>query len=119
MLGQTLDTWRTTVNRTPLRLSLASASLGLAIAGVLVVPGPAQAAPDTACMKAGIKTLQGRDLLDDVARDGISLATAGSLGVAPRDPDLDLTAVPDPIPLPLLLADHRAGDQSLFVYPWC
>jgi len=107
------------MNRTPLRLTLASASLGLAIAGVLVVPGSAQAAPDTACMKAGIKTLQSKGLLDDVARDGISIATAVSLDVEPRSADLDLTTVPDPIPLPLLLADHRAGDESLFVYPWC
>ncbi len=107
------------MHRTPLRLSLASASLALAIAGAVAAPGPAQAAPDTACMKAGIKTLQGAGLLREVARGGISIAAAGSLGVEPRSADLDLTAVPDPIPLPLLLADHRAGDRSLFVYPWC
>ena len=68
-------------------------------------------------MKAGIKTLQGAGLLREVARGGISIAAAGSLGVEPRSADLDLTAVPDPIPLPLLLADHRAGDRSLFANP--
>jgi hypothetical protein len=23
------------------------------------------------------------------------------------------------LPLRVVLADHRAGDDSLFVYPWC
>ena len=103
------------------RLRLTTATAALAIAGLGVVAGPtsAQAAPDTACQKAGLKTLQSERKLDDVARDGISLSTAVGLGVAPRDPALDLGAVPDPIPLSLLLADHRAGDSRLFVYPWC
>lgn len=93
----------------------------VAIAGLGLVASPtaAHASQDTACKKAGMKTLQSAGLLDDVARDGIALATAVGLGVAPRDPALDLSTVPDPIPLPLLLADHRAGDSSLFVYPWC
>ena len=104
---------------THLRLATATTALAIACAGAVLTPGPAQAAPDTSCQKAGIKTLQAEMLLDDVARDGISLAAAGGLGVTPRDPALDLGTVPDPIPLPLLLADHRAGDESLFVYPWC
>ena len=93
----------------------------VAIAGLGLVASPtaAHASQDTACKKAGMKTLQSAGLLDDVARDGIALATAVGMGVAPRDPALDLSTVPDPIPLPLLLADHRAGDSSLFVYPWC
>ena len=27
--------------------------------------------------------------------------------------------LPDPLPLSVVLADHRAGDDSLFLYPWC
>ena len=96
-------------------------STAIAIAGLGLVASPtaAHASQDTACKRAGMKTLQSAGLLDDVARDGIALATAVGMGVAPRDPALDLSTVPDPIPLPLLLADHRAGDSSLFVYPWC
>ena len=99
----------------------ATLTTAIAIAGLGIVASPAtaHAAQDTACQKAGMKTLQSASLLDDVARDGIALSTAVDLGVAPRDPALDLSTVPDPIPLPLLLADHRAGDSSLFVYPWC
>jgi hypothetical protein len=69
-------------------------------------------------MHAGIKTLQSAKLLDDVARNGLPIATAVQLGVAPRA-GADLSGVPDPLPLSLILADHRAGDRSLFVYPWC
>jgi hypothetical protein len=32
---------------------------------------------------------------------------------------MSVTRLNDPLPLPLILADHRAGSQSLFVYPWC
>ena len=81
-------------------------------------PQAKSAKPDTACMHAGIKTLQGARLLDDVARDGLPLSTAVALGVTPR-PGADLAGVPDPLPLSLILADHRAGNRSLFVYPWC
>ncbi len=104
---------------TRLRLTTATAALAIAAIGALAGPTSAQAAQDTACQKAGMKTLQSAGLLDDVARGGISLSTALSLEVAPRDPALDLSTVPDPIPLSLLLADHRAGEASLFVYPWC
>jgi hypothetical protein len=104
---------------TRLRLATATAALAIACLGVVAGPSSAHAAPDTACQKAGLKTLQSEGELDDVARDGISQSAAIDLGVTPRDPALDLGAVPDPIPLPLLLADHRAGDSSLFVYPWC
>ena len=104
---------------TSFRLALAATALAAAGVGTALTAAPAQAAPDTGCQKAGLKTLQGAGLLDDVARDGIAITTAVGLGVTPRDPALDLSAVPDPIPLPLLLADHRAGSRSLFVYPWC
>ena len=94
-------------------------SLAAALLATAAVAGPASAArPDTACMQAGIKTLQSARLLDDVARDGIAIATAVSLGVTVRD-GTDLSGIPNPIPFSLLLADHRAGDSSAFVYPWC
>lgn len=98
-------------------LTLALAGAALAVA---VVAGPASAAstPDVGCMRAGISTLQGAHLLDDVARGGIAIGTAVQLGVTVR-PGADISGVPNPIPFPVLLADHRAGANSLFVYPWC
>jgi hypothetical protein len=97
--------------------------VGLGLAGALaatalVMPGTASATPDTSCQRAGIKTLQSAGLLDDVARSGLPIATAVALHVRPRA-GTDLSAVPDPLPLSLILADHRAGSASLFVYPWC
>ena len=95
-------------------------SLAAALIAVAAFGGPAAAAtrPDVGCMQAGIRTLQNARLLDDVARNGIAVETAVSLGVTVR-PGADLSAVPNPIPLPLLLTDHRAGGNSTFVYPWC
>jgi hypothetical protein len=96
-------------------LSLAAAVLAATtIAGSVAASGR----PDVACMQAGIKTLQSVDLLDDVARGGITIGTAVSLGVTVR-PGADISGVPNPIPFSLLLADHRAGAGSAFVYPWC
>jgi hypothetical protein len=99
----------------------ALAALGAAVAAT-ALPASADAArpakPDTACLHAGIKTLQSAGLLDDVARGGLPIATAVSLGVVPRA-GTDVAALPDPLPLRVVLADHRAGDSSLFVYPWC
>ena len=94
-------------------------SLAAALLATAAIAGPASAArPDVACMQAGIRTLQSARLLDDVARDGIAMATAVSLGVTVRA-GADISGVPNPIPFSLLLADHRAGDSSVFVYPWC
>lgn len=94
----------------------AAASLGVAL--FALPAASALAAPDTSCQRAGIKTLQSAGLLDDVARSGLPIATAVSLGVAPR-PGTDVAVLPDPLPLRVVLADHRAGDASLFTYPWC
>jgi hypothetical protein len=41
-----------------------------------------------------------------------------AVGVTPRA-GTDVSSLPDPLPLRVVLADHRAGDNSLFVYPWC
>jgi len=96
-----------------------SLSVATALLATAAFAGSAAAAqPDVGCMQSGIKTLQSAGLLDDVARDGITIATAVSLGVTVR-PGADISGVSNPIPFPLLLADHRAGDTSLFVYPWC
>ena len=95
-------------------------SVAAALLAATTVSGSADAAsrPDIACMQAGIRTLQGAGLLDDVARGGIAIDTAVSLGVTVRA-GADISGVPNPIPFSLLLADHRAGDGSAFVYPWC
>ena len=95
-------------------------SIAAALLAATTIAGSAAAAsrPDVACMQAGIKTLQSADLLDDVARGGIAIATAVSLGVTVRS-GADISGVPNPIPFSLLLADHRAGAGSAFVYPWC
>ncbi|HET6746335.1 MAG TPA: hypothetical protein VFH90_10885 [Candidatus Limnocylindria bacterium] len=96
-------------------------SLAAAMLAATTITGSVAAAasrPDVACMQSGIKTLQGAGLLDDVARGGIAIDTAVSLGVTVRA-GADISGVPNPIPFSLLLADHRAGDSSAFVYPWC
>jgi len=49
--------------------------------------------------------------------DPLPILTAVGLGVVPRD-GTDVTALPDPLPLSVVLADHRAGENSLFIYPW-
>jgi len=96
-----------------------AAAVTAAAAALLVVPaGPASAAPDTKCMQAGIATLKSAGLFSQVARSGLPIATAVSVGVTPRA-GTNVSALPDPLPLSVVLADHRAGDQSLFVYPWC
>lgn len=108
-----------TTHTRPSKLAALSAlSIALvAIPTTSAIAAPA-ARPDTACMHAGIKTLQSARLLDDVARGGLPIATAVSLGVTPRA-GTDLNTVPDPLPLHVILADHRAGQHSLFIYPWC
>jgi hypothetical protein len=102
--------------------ALAAATTLTALAATITPAAAAHAAPsarpDVACMHAGIKTLQSARLLDDVARHGLPISTAVALGVRPRA-GADLSGVPDPLPLSLVLADHRAGSRSLFVYPWC
>ena len=90
-----------------------------AAAALLVVPaGPASAAQDTRCMQAGMAALKSAGLFSQVARSGLPIATAVSVGVTPRA-GTDVSALPDPLPLSLVLADHRAGSHSLFIYPWC
>ena len=74
--------------------------------------------PDTTCMQAGIGTLQEAGLLSTVAKDGLPISFAVDLGVTVRE-GADISGLPEVLPLSVVLADHRAGDDSLFVYPWC
>lgn len=98
---------------------VATAAAGAAALAVTVVSAPAaSAAPDTACQRAGLAVLKDAGLLSMVAKDGLPIATAVSVGVAPRE-GTDVASLPDPLPLSVVLADHRAGDDSLFIYPWC
>ncbi len=100
-------------------VSILAATGTLALTAVLVPVASASAAtPDVACLRAGISTLRSAGLLDDVARGGLPISLAVSLGVTPRA-GTDVSALPDPLPLSVVLADHRAGANSLFVYPWC
>ena len=88
-----------------------------AVGASVLLAAPAQAA-DGQCQAAGIATLKSIGAFQAVREGGVSIATAVSLGVTVRE-GADISGVPDPIPFQLLLADHRAGDSSLFVYPWC
>lgn len=100
--------------RRTLTLSIAAAALA-----VSALAGPVAAArPDIECQQAGIAFLQDNELLSTVARDGLPISTAVSVGVGVRH-GASLAGVPDPLPLSVILADHRAGDGSLFLYPWC
>ncbi len=102
---------------------LATAALTLGLTTATVDAGGADKgrpadAPDTACMQTGMRVLKDAGLFSAVAKDGLPIATAVSVGVTVRE-GADISGVPDPIPLNVVLADHRAGDNSLFVYPWC
>lgn len=104
-----------------MRTTRLSAAVALAATAVLVPVAAASAGTpqqDTACMRAGMSTLRSLGLLDDVARGGLPISLAVAAGVTPRA-GTDVSALPDPLPLSVVLADHRAGDHSLFIYPWC
>jgi hypothetical protein len=105
--------------RTSVRLGTATAALALAVTGTVLTAPSANARADSSCLRAGLGALHDAGLVDDVARDGLSLSFAVDvLGVEPRD-GTDVASVPDPLPLSVVLRDHLAGDGSLFVYPWC
>ena len=106
------------MTHTTTRLGLGAAAIGLAVAGSVLTAQPASAAPDTDCQRAGMRVLKDAGLFSAVAKDGLPISVAVSVGVVPRA-GTDVSALPDPLPLSVVLADHRAGDSSLFVYPWC
>ncbi|CAN7232416.1 hypothetical protein [Knoellia sp. LjRoot47] len=99
------------------KLVTAAAVAAAATLTVAVAPS-ASAKPDTDCMRAGINTLKDAGLFSAVAKGGLPISTAVSVGVTPRA-GTDVASLPDPLPLSVVLADHRAGERSLFIYPWC
>lgn len=100
------------------RTRLAAATLAAAAGVAMVAVAPAQAAQDTDCMRAGMNFLKDNGLFSTVAKDGLPISTAVAVGVLPRE-GTDVASLPDVLPLSVVLADHRAGDDSLFIYPWC
>ena len=100
------------------RTATSLAALSLGVATVVLAPAAAQAKPDTDCMRAGIGTLKSVGLFSTVAESGLPISLAVSYGVAPRE-GTNVASLPDPLPLSVVLADHRAGDDSLFIYPGC
>jgi hypothetical protein len=103
-------------------MKLRTAAVALGSSAALLIGtgvGPASAArPDTDCMRAGMQTLKSLGLFSAVAESGLPISLAVSAGVMPRA-GTDVASLPDPLPLSVVLADHRAGDDSLFIYPWC
>ena len=96
-----------------------AAALAATAGAAVLVSAPAQAAPDTDCMRAGIATLKAVGLHSAVAKNGITVGTAVSVGVTARNGLPQGFTLDTVIPYSTLLADHRAGDDSIFVYPWC
>ena len=105
------------MNPSTTRIGLGVAAIALATAGTVVTPSRQTRSPTRPASGRDLDA-QGAGLLDDVARGGLPIALAVELGVTPRE-GTDVSALPDPLPLSVVLADHRAGDNSLFVYPWC
>ncbi|MFC7490379.1 MULTISPECIES: hypothetical protein [unclassified Knoellia] len=99
-------------------IKVVTAAAALALAATVAAAPAASAKPDTGCQRAGLDTLKELGLLSTVARDGLPISLAVGAGVVPRA-GTDVASLPDPLPLSVVLADHRAGDSSLFVYPWC
>ena len=97
---------------------IAATAAALAASAVLASAGPAAATQDTDCQRAGMSALKSLGVFSQVAKNGVPIAVAVSLGVTPRA-GTDVSSLPDPLPLSVVLADHRAGANSLFVYPWC
>ena len=107
------------MKHTATRIGLGLTAAGVAVVGTIATAQPANAAPDTACQRAGIAALKDAGLLPTVAKNGVSLDYAVTeLGVTPRT-GTDVGALPSVLPFSVVLADHRAGDDSLFIYPWC
>lgn len=99
-------------------LKVVTTAAALALAATVASAPAASASQDTGCMRAGLSVLKDAGLLPAVAKGGLPISVAVSVGVVPRE-GTDVSALPDPLPLSVVLADHRAGEDSLFIYPWC
>ena len=84
----------------------------------VLAPSPLPGRPRHRLHAAGMNALKGLGVFSAVAKDGLPISTAVAVGVRPRA-GTDVAALPDPLPLSVVLADHRAGANSLFIYPWC
>jgi hypothetical protein len=102
------------------KIAITVAALALTATAAVPAAAKGHSAPDVECMQAGIAVLQDGELLPGVAKSGLAWETALSpaIGITVRE-GANLEGVPNPLPLSVILADHRAGDDSLFVYPWC
>ncbi|WP_282006283.1 hypothetical protein [Propioniciclava sinopodophylli] len=99
-------------------ITLAAMALTTALAASPASAAESGSRPDIDCMRAGMGVLKEAGLFSAVAMGGLPIETAVAVGVTVRS-GADISGVPNPIPLSVVLADHRAGDNSLFVYPWC
>ena len=102
--------------RTRVAATLAAAA---GVAAIAVAAPASASAADGRCQAAGIATLKSIGAFKEVRDNGVSVATAVSLGVTPRNGLPAGFTLDTVIPFQTLLADHRAGDSSIFVYPWC
>ena len=92
------------------RTSTAASVSDVRCRGGTIATSPSK--PDTTCQRAGMP--RSAPVCSTTSRASLR---PRRLGVTPR-PSTDCT-LPDPLPLSVVLADHRAGENSLFVYPWC
>jgi hypothetical protein len=95
----------------------ASVAAAAGIAALAAAPASA-ARPDTDCQRAGMNFLKDAGLFSSVAANGLKVSTAVSVGVAPRDGLPEGITLDTMLPLSTVLADHRAGANSIFIYPW-
>ena len=101
-------------------IALGSAALlTVGMAAPAMAGGPKADKPDTECMQAGIATLKSIGALPSVAKDGLKVSTAVALGVGVRDELPEGVDGDTVLKFSDILADHRAGDSSVFLYPWC
>jgi hypothetical protein len=98
-----------------------AASLAAAAGVAALAAAPASAAPaDGRCQAAGIATLKTLGPLSSFVQNGVPVAAAVANGVTVRPGMEDVAAtLPAVLPFQVVLADHRAGDDSIFIYPWC
>jgi len=102
--------------RTRIAASVAAAA-GLAA----LAAAPASAAPaDGRCQAAGIAALKTLGPLSGFVENGVPVAAALDAGATVRPGKEAVAAtLPAVLPFQVVLADHRAGSDSILVYPWC